>query len=140
MAIIVSSMPGFASFMRKNVMESKLVSSLRSLLSSVIPHTGSGGTTKQSKNFNVKQLRPSSDPREHEKNSGDYKLNETWLVQTPYNVDIEHQPCRSPIQQSSDSKLNDPRPTGDTRGVGRNSGDYELTDSLSVDSLYIGGT
>lgn len=148
--------------MRTNVMESKLVSSLRSLLSSVITHSGSGGTTKQSKSLNLNQPRPSSDPREREKHSGDYKLNKTWLVQTPYDVDIEHQPhslqyahedddareqgfvdvkrlsCPDgPIQQPNNSELIHLRPTNDSRGGERSSEDYELTESLSVDSLYM---
>lgn len=143
-------------------MESKLVSSLRSLFSSVITHSGSGGTTKQSKTFNLNRPRPSSDPREREKHPGDYKINESWPVHTPYVVDIERQrhPPHSAhkdydaraqgsvdvkrlscsdgsTQQSNNSKLNNLRPTSDHRGGERYSGDYELTDSLSVDSLYI---
>lgn len=90
-AIIVSSMPGFASFVRTNVVESKLVSSLRSLLGST-RRNDSRGTMQQSPNSNLHQLQPGSDPREHEKTSVYSELSEPWPVDTPFVVDVEPQP------------------------------------------------
>lgn len=155
-------MPGFASFMRTNVMESKLLSSLRSLFSSVIAQSGSGGTTKLSKLFTLNQRRPSIHPRQRTKQSGDDKSNEPWPAHTPYAVDIEKQPqplhwayedynaraqgsvdvkrlsCSDgSTKQSTNYTLDHMRSTSDPRGVQGDSGNYELTDSLSVDSLCI---
>lgn len=94
-AIIVSSMPGLASFVRTNVVESKLVSSLRSLLGST-RRNDSRGTMQQSPNPNSHQLQPGSDPREQEKTSVYSELSEPWPVDAPFIVDVE--PQLDPLQ------------------------------------------
>lgn len=141
-AIIVSSMPGFASFIRTNVFQSKLLSSLRSLLGST-PHNGSRGTIQQSPNSNLHQLQPASDPREHEKTSVYSELSEPWLVDTPIMADVEPQP--NPLQPDhndnaaeAQSPMDAQRPT---EAILANEGMPRRwltvsTGLLSIDSLY----
>ena len=100
-AIVVSSMPAFASFMRKTVLESKLVSSLRSLLGS-IARNGSRDATQKRAGSSPNELRPGNDPRTHGEKIGYSELNETWLMNSRVMVDIEHQPTRlQPVHEGN---------------------------------------
>lgn len=141
-AIIVSSMPGFTSFIRTNVSESRLISSLRSLLGST-PHNGSRGTTEQSPKSDLHQLQPGSDTREHEKASWYSEASEPWLVDTPLIVDVESQP--DPLQPAhkddaakAQSSIDDQHPTAAIpadEGMPRRWATVS-TGRLSIDSLY----
>lgn len=141
-AIIVASMPGFTSFLRTNVFESKLVSSLRSLLGST-PHNGSRGTIQQSRNSNSHQPPPGSDPREHEKTSVYSEFSEPWLVDTPFIVDAEPQPDPfQPAHKHNAAKVqNSVDVQHPTAAIGADEGMPRRwmtvsTGRLSIDSLY----
>lgn len=141
-AIIVSSMPGFTSFIRTNVSESRLISSLRSLLGST-PHNSSRGTTQQSPKSDLHQLHPGSDPRELKKTSWYSEASEPWLVDTPLTVDVESQP--DPLQASqkdhaakAQRSIDFQQPTTavpDDEGMPRRWATVS-TGRLSIDSLY----
>lgn len=81
-------MPGFAGFMRANVTNSKLASTLRSLIDN-ITGSASRGTTQKSTDFIPSQPK---DPRQYEQ-KGYYELNDTWAKDGRVVVDIEHEPC-----------------------------------------------
>lgn len=89
-AISVSSMPGFAGFIRTNVSNSKLASSLLSLFGS-ITRGSSRDTTQKSAGFDPNQPRSGQNFRKNEQRDRYYELNETWLLDSRVKVDIEHQ-------------------------------------------------
>ncbi|KAL2273699.1 hypothetical protein FJTKL_04154 [Diaporthe vaccinii] len=141
-AIIVSSMPGFVSFVRMNVFESKLVSSLRSLLGST-RRNDSRGTIPRSPNANLHQLQPGSDPGEHEKTSVYYELSEPRPVDVPFIVDVE--PQLDPLQPSDKDNVVNSQSSIDvqhpTAAILANEGMPRRwmtvsTWRLSIDSLY----
>jgi hypothetical protein len=83
-------MPGFAGFMRTKVPDSKLASTLRSLLGNLTGGS-SRGTTQKSAGFDPNQPRSGQGFRKNEQKEGYCELNETWLMESRVRVDMEHQ-------------------------------------------------
>ncbi|ROW06860.1 hypothetical protein VMCG_04059 [Cytospora schulzeri] len=87
-ATIVSSTPGFSSFMRSHVLDSKLAYSLRSILGGAKANRSVGVRWVGDRDPNQPSTRGDGDARQPSQNVRYYELNESWLLNSRETLDI----------------------------------------------------